>query len=112
MWLGLATRGWTIRTSVGWHSSGASILRTTITVLLSQSPTNSMRQQGWTEDKLADLRSLVGDWRSDFVEDGDFTRRQHRIMIRWFLDADLDFDAVKLLMATVDNTVYEALGLP
>ncbi len=33
-------------------------------------------------------------------------------MIRWFLDADLDFDAVKLLMATVDNTVYEALGLP
>ncbi len=83
-----------------------------ITVLLSQSPTNSMRQQGWTEDKLADLRSLVGDWRSDFVEDGDFTRRQHRIMIRWFLDADLDFDAVKLLMATVDNTVYEALGLP
>jgi hypothetical protein len=81
-------------------------------VLLSQPPTPAMREQGWTEERLVELHSLVTDWRRDFQEDGKFTPRLHRIMVRWFLDADLDFDAVSLLMATVDNTVYQALGLP
>jgi hypothetical protein len=80
-------------------------------ILLSQPPTIAMREQGWTEEKLAELHSLVDDWKKDFEQDGEFTSRQHRIMIRWFLDADLDFDAVSLLMATIDNTVHEALGL-
>jgi hypothetical protein len=81
-------------------------------ILLAHPPTKSMRLQGWTEEQLAVLHALVTDWRREFEEDGEFTVRQHRIMIRWFLDADLDFDAVSLLMATVDNTVYRALGLP
>jgi hypothetical protein len=78
-------------------------------VLLSQPPTPKMRQQGWTVRQLGELRSLVSAWQEDFLEDGKITPRQHRVMIRWFLDVDLDFEAVQLLLANVDNTVYEAL---
>jgi hypothetical protein len=70
-----------------------------------------MRQQGWTKEKLGELRSLVEAWRKDFEEDGLITLRQHRVMVRWFLDADLDFEAVALLLASVDNTVSEALDV-
>jgi hypothetical protein len=70
-----------------------------------------MRQQGWTDEKLGELRSLVASWRNDFEQDGLITHRQHRVMVRWFLDADLDFEAVALLLASVDNTVCEALDL-
>jgi hypothetical protein len=80
-------------------------------VLLSQPPTGKMRQQGWTKEKLGELRSLVEAWRKDFEEDGLITLRQHRVMVRWFLDADLDFEAVALLLASVDNTVSEALDV-
>lgn len=34
-------------------------------VLLSQPPTGKMRQQGWTEQKLGELRPLVEAWRQD-----------------------------------------------
>jgi hypothetical protein len=50
-------------------------------------------------------------WRKDFEDDGRITSRQHRVTVRWFLDADLDFEAVVLLLASVDNTVYEVLHL-
>lgn len=33
-------------------------------------------------------------------------------MVRWMLDADLDLEAVALLLASVDNTVSEALDVP
>jgi hypothetical protein len=78
-------------------------------VLLSQPPTAKLSQQGWTEEKLEELRSLVCAWRRDFEDDGRITPRQHRVMIRWFLDADLDFEAVALLLASTDNTVYQFL---
>jgi hypothetical protein len=51
-------------------------------------------------------------WRKDFEDDGRITARQHRAMVRWFLDADLDFEAVALLLASVDDTVYEVLHVP
>jgi hypothetical protein len=60
---------------------------------------------GWSSKILRQLLTLVAEWRSDFEEDGTFTKRQHRIMVRWFLDADLEFSAVTLLLASVDNLV-------
>ena len=49
-------------------------------------------------------------WRRDFEEDGTFTKRQHRVMVRWFLDTDLDSPAVTLLLASV--VLSRRMGTP
>jgi hypothetical protein len=64
------------------------------------------------EPEREDLRTSVVTWRRDFDEDGQITVRQHRIMNRWFLDAGLDFHPAAALLASVDNTLYDALGIP
>jgi hypothetical protein len=79
---------------------------------LSEPLSSEMREVGWSDEKLAGLRALLVAWRRDFDEDGRISVRQHRIVNRWFLDADLDFPTVAELLASVDNTVYDALGLP
>jgi hypothetical protein len=79
--------------------------------LLSQPPTPKLATLGWSSKTLRELRALVAEWRSDLEEDGTFTKRQHRIMIRWFLDADLDYPAVSLLLASADNLIHDALEM-
>ena len=80
--------------------------------ILDRPLSKKMYRDGWTDEKLANIRSLVFAWRHDFEEDGKIRVRHHRIMNRWFLDAGVSFRSVEDLLSDVDDTVYKALGLP
>ena len=78
--------------------------------LLSEPPTSKMRKGGWTEKRQAELLRLLEDWRQDFEDDGRITNRHFRIMNRWFLVADVEFESVERLISEVDHTVHISLA--
>jgi hypothetical protein len=80
-------------------------------IVLLSTLTPTLIGRNWSPETLGDLRALVEDWGNDLEEDGTFTKRQHRTMTRWFVDAGLDFPAVSLLLASVDNIVHDALEM-
>lgn len=89
-----------VATILGWIGDAA--------LTLDKPLTEEMIRAGWTDEKRASMLRLLGEWHGDIALEQRLRPGDFKVIVRWFLDWDVDTVGVGEDIVDIDNQIHRA----